>query len=100
MNNSLKNIIMLFVLIGRQLCDHFISCGLSDVKIYPGTCVINDFETADKVYNLRQTLQKAIAGGMISASQGSDWIEELISRTQMGSFMAALTAYTIIGKKS
>ena len=85
--------------IGRQLCDHFISCGLSDVKIYPGTCVINDFETADKVYNLRQTVQKAIAGGMISASQGSDWIEELIHRTQIGSFMAALTAYTIIGKK-
>lgn len=85
--------------IGRQLCDHFISCGLSDIKIYPGTCVINDFETADKVYNLRKTVQLAIAEGMISASQGSEWIAELIHKTQMGSFMAALTAYTIIGKK-
>jgi ubiquinone/menaquinone biosynthesis C-methylase UbiE len=85
--------------IGRHLCDHFISCGLSDIKIYPGTCVINDFQTADKVYNLRKTVQKAIAGGMISVSEGRDWIEELIYRTQMGSFMAALTAYTVIGKK-
>jgi hypothetical protein len=81
------------------LCDYFISSGLADVKIYPGTCIINDFETADKVYNLRKTVQKAIAGDMISATQGSDWILELISRTQKGSFMAALTAYTVIGKK-
>jgi len=85
--------------IGRNLCYYFITCGLSDVKIYPGTCIINDFETADKVYNLRKTVQKAIAEGMISATQGSDWIAELIQRTQMGSFMAALTAYTVIGKK-
>jgi len=85
--------------IGRYLCDYFISCGLSDVKIYPGTCIINDFETADKVYNLRNTVQKAIAGGIISATQGSTWIAELISRTRMGSFMAALTAYTVTGKK-
>ena len=81
------------------MCDYFISCGLSDVKIYPGTCIINDFETADKVYNIRKTVQKAIAEGMISAGQGSAWIAELIQRTQMGSFMAALTAYTVIGKK-
>ena len=85
--------------IGRHLCDYFISSGLTDIKIYPGTCIINDFQTADKVYNLRKTVEKAIIGGMISASQGSAWIEELIHRTQMGSFMAALTAYTIIGKK-
>ena len=85
--------------IGRHLSGHFISAGLSDIKIYPGTCVINDFQTADKVYNLRKTVQKAVAGGMISAIQGSEWIEELIYRTQVGSFMAALTAYTIIGKK-
>ena len=85
--------------IGRHLCDHFISCGLSDIKIYPGTCVINDFQTADKVYNLQKTVQKAIAEGMISASQGNGWIEELIHRTQNGSFMAALTAYTVIGEK-
>ena len=85
--------------IGRNLCDYFISCGLSDVKIYPGTCIINDFETADKVYNLRNTAQKVIAGGMISAGQGNAWIAELIHRTQIGSFMAALTAYTVTGKK-
>ena len=85
--------------IGLYLCDHFISCGLSDIKIYPCTCIINDFETADKVYNLRKTVEKAIAGGMISASQGNDWIEDLIHKTKTGSFMAALTADTIIGKK-
>ncbi len=86
-------------LIGRNLCDYFISCGLSDIKIYPGTCIINDFETADKVYNLRNTAQKVIAGGIIFDTQGSNWIAELIHRTQIGSFMATHTAYTVIGKK-
>jgi ubiquinone/menaquinone biosynthesis C-methylase UbiE len=85
--------------IGRNLCDYFISSGLSDVKIYPSTSVITDFETADKVYNLRETVRRATAGGFISADQGRCWIEELINRTGKGSFLAALTAYTVVGQK-
>jgi len=46
--------------IGRNLYTYFISAGLSDVKIYPGTSVITDFDTADKVYNLRASVQKRL----------------------------------------
>ena len=45
--------------IGRHLCGYFITSGLSDVKIYPGTCIINDFQTADKVYNLQKYRAKS-----------------------------------------
>jgi ubiquinone/menaquinone biosynthesis C-methylase UbiE len=85
--------------IGRNLCDYFITSGLSDVKIYPSTSVITDFETADRVYNLRETVRRAASGGVISMSQGCRWIEELIDRAGKGSFLAALTAYTVVGQK-
>ncbi len=85
--------------IGRDLGDYFLSAGLSDVKIYPGTSFITDLARADKVYNLRETLQKAVEVSCISADQGNLWIEELIDRTAKGSFRAALTAYTVVGRK-
>ena len=86
--------------IGRNLCDYFISSGLSDVKIYPSTSVITDFETADRVYNFRETVRRATTGGVISMAQGLCWIEKLINRTGKGSFLATLTAYTVVGRKT
>lgn len=85
--------------IGRDLCDLFISSGLSDVKTYPAVSIIRDFETADRVYNLRETARRAVAEGVISPAQGHSWIRDLVDRTKKGSFMAALTAYTVVGRK-
>lgn len=85
--------------IGLHLSGYFISAGLSDIKIYPGTSVILDFETANKVYNLHENVQKAVEENIISQGQGKRWLEELIERDARGSFMATLTAYTIVGKK-
>ena len=85
--------------IGRNLCDLFISSGLSNIRVQPSTCIITDFEVADKVYNLRETVRRATAEGVISREQGDCWIEELINRARKGSFMAALTAYTVVGQK-
>jgi ubiquinone/menaquinone biosynthesis C-methylase UbiE len=85
--------------IGLHLPGYFISAGLTDVKIYPGTSVITDLATANKVYNLRENVQKAVAGNLISADQGKRWIEELIERDARGIFLASLTAYTVVGRK-
>lgn len=85
--------------IGRNLSEYFILSGLSDIKTYPSTMVITDFETADKVYNIRQTVRKAVEADVISQARGSRWIEELIDRTRKGSFMGTVTAYTVVGKK-
>ncbi|PKN18202.1 MAG: class I SAM-dependent methyltransferase [Deltaproteobacteria bacterium HGW-Deltaproteobacteria-6] len=86
--------------IGRHLRGYFISGGVSNVSIHPGTSVITDFTTADKVYNLKETVHKAVEDGYISISQGRAWIEELMDRTRQGSFVATLTAYTVVGRKT
>jgi len=70
------------------------------VTTCPGTSVITDFETADRVYNLRETVQKAIKEKRIRASEGHGWIEELIRQTATGSFLAELTACTVVGRKT
>jgi ubiquinone/menaquinone biosynthesis C-methylase UbiE len=85
--------------IGRELPGYFMEVGLSNVTIHPSVSLITDFDTADKVYNLRQTVQRAIAAGEISEGQGSAWVTELRTRAQSGSFAAALTAYTVVGRK-
>ena len=51
--------------IGRELKD-ISSKPVSNIKIYPSVSLIDDFDMADKVYNLRQTAQRAIAAGEIS----------------------------------
>ncbi len=85
--------------IGRYLEEYFFSAGLRDLQIYPGTSVIEDFETADKVYNLQETARRAIAAGIISGDQGRSWIEELVERSGKGRFRVELTAYTVVGRK-
>ncbi len=86
--------------IGRELCRNFVEAGLSDVTIHPSVSLIADFDTADKVYNLRQTVQRAIAAGDISTGQGSAWVTELRARARSGSFATALTAYAVVERKS
>jgi ubiquinone/menaquinone biosynthesis C-methylase UbiE len=85
---------------GRELRGYFIEAGLANVTIHPSVSLIADFDTADKVYNLRQTVQRAIAAGDISEEQGCAWVMELRARAQSGTFAAALTAYMVVGRKS
>ena len=85
--------------IGRDLRELFIDSDLSDIKIYPSTCILTDFEKADKVYNLRETVRRAAADNIISQDQGYRWIEELITRTREGCFKTSLTACTVVGRK-
>jgi len=86
--------------IGFDLPRLFLEAGLSDMKIYPATSIIADFETADKVYNLRETVQKAMEQNAITSTQAKDWIDELRRQTDEGRFLATLTAYTVIGRKA
>ena len=85
--------------IGRELRKYFREAGLVDIKIYPSVSLISDFATADKVYNLTQTAQRAIAAGHISEMEASTWLTELRGRARSGSFAASLTAYMVVGRK-
>jgi ubiquinone/menaquinone biosynthesis C-methylase UbiE len=85
--------------IGRELRGYFIEAGLLNVTIHPSVSLISDFDTADKVYNLRQTVQRAITAREISKAAGDTWLNELHARARSGCFAAALTAYTVVGRK-
>ena len=85
--------------IGRDLPDLFAAAGLSDIQAYSSTSVIDGFEVADQIYNLRQTVQKAAAAGKIPEECGRRWIEEMMQRDEQGRFRATLTACTAVGKK-
>ena len=85
--------------IGRELPDLFHAAGLLDVVVHTGVSVITDFETADKVYNLRATVQKAVERKLLSAAQGCDWISGQVGETALGNFRVSLTAYTVVGRK-
>jgi ubiquinone/menaquinone biosynthesis C-methylase UbiE len=85
--------------IGRELRDYFASAGLADIRIHPSVSVITDFETADKVYNLRETTWRAVASGALTENDGCDWIQRLVERTAAGCFRVVLTAHTVVGRK-
>ncbi len=85
--------------IGRELPDYFKAVDLTDVTIYPGMSVINDFSTADRVYNLRQTLEKATLTGLIKSTDGKKWIQGLLDMEAKASFAVVLSAYTVVGRK-
>ena len=61
--------------------------------------VIDDFETADRVYNLRASANRLAASGEIAEAGARAWIESLEGKGHRGSFAAELTAYTVIGHK-
>ena len=83
--------------IGRELEEHFVKAGLSQVSIYQNESITTDLDTADKVYNLEQTVLQAITSNLISSDEGAEWINELKARTTAGNFAVNLKAYTVVG---
>jgi ubiquinone/menaquinone biosynthesis C-methylase UbiE len=85
--------------IGRYLGRYLTEAGLGRVALEPTVSMLADFETADRVYNLRQTLDRLVAAGQVDPNAGADWIEDLKEQTRAGTFLCALTAYTAVGVK-
>ncbi|MRR16171.1 MAG: methyltransferase domain-containing protein [Deltaproteobacteria bacterium] len=85
--------------IGRDLQSYFLAAGLNAVYVDYCQSVITDFATADRIYNLQETVQRAVSGGHISAVQGHLWIRDLMSESARGKFCVVLGAYTVVGKK-
>lgn len=85
--------------IGRHLSVFFRRAGFEDIAIYPSVSLISDFETADKVYNIRKTIERLLSLSQITPKEADKWIDELSRQTSDGTFRAALTAYLIVGRK-
>jgi ubiquinone/menaquinone biosynthesis C-methylase UbiE len=85
--------------IGRYLKLFFLEAGLQQVVLEPSVSVLTDFEMADRVYNLRQTLAHAVATGRLAPVVADDWLSDVQAQSRSGGFLCALTAYTVVGTK-
>ena len=85
--------------IGRYLKRYFLEAGLKNVVMEPSVSVLTDFELADRVYNLRQTVNRAVEAGRIISEVADEWVSELQAQSQSGGFLCTLTAYTVVGTK-
>ena len=85
--------------IGRDLEWLFAEAGAVDIRAVPSVSVITDVEVADRVYNLGQTARRAVEQGLISGERAEAWLADLQSRSRRGSFLCALTAVTVVGRK-
>ena len=85
--------------IGRYLKGYFLEAGLGDVTVEPSVSVIHDFELADRVYNVRQTVGRAVEAGLISHGTAREWLAALQAQSCCGAFSCTLTAFTVVGTK-
>lgn len=85
--------------IGRQLHELLHEAGFGRIERHPSVSVIDDLDTADRVYNLRQTVARAAAAGEITQAEGRGWLAGLERRARRGCFAVALTAYTVVGHR-
>lgn len=85
--------------IGRYLKRYFREAGLAEVAAVPSVCVLDDFALADRVYNLRQTAERAVAGGRVPPARAAGWLADLEEQSRAGVFLCSLTAFTVVGTK-
>ena len=85
--------------IGRYLKHYFLAAGLRQVMIEPSVCVVTNFALADRIYNLRQTVERAVAAGRLMPSVAHEWVLDAQALSQSGGFLCTLTAYTVVGVK-
>lgn len=85
--------------VGRYLKRYFLEAGLRNVVVEPSVSVVTDFELADRVYNLRQTVKRASEAGRITQAVADEWVSGMPNLSQSGGFLCTLTAYTVVGTK-
>ncbi len=85
--------------IGRYLKHYFLEAGLQNVEIEPSVSVLTDFELADRIYNLRQTVKRSVETGLLFPAAADQWVAELQGLSLSGGFLCTLTAHTVVGMK-
>jgi len=85
--------------IGCHLKAYFSAEGFNDIFLYPSTLILDDFEVADKIYNIKQTINRACIDGLLTSLEAKNIVKECYKQTKEGGFHCALTSYTISGMK-
>jgi ubiquinone/menaquinone biosynthesis C-methylase UbiE len=85
--------------IGCYLKAYFSVSGFKDITLYPSTLILNDFEVADKIYDISMTVNKALLDGLLTPIEAKNIINDCKVQTINSEFHCALTSYTIMGIK-
>ena len=86
--------------IGRNLKRLFVGAGLHEVSDEPSVSVMTEFETTDRVYNISQTVERAVAIGLLTPSAAESWLADVKELSRHGLFLCTLTTFTVTGRKS
>jgi ubiquinone/menaquinone biosynthesis C-methylase UbiE len=84
--------------IGRQLPALCKEIGLTDVTVVSSTSIIDDYDYLREFW-LQPFAHSAQAAGATSAEAVAVWLGELEQRAHVGGFFAAITAFTVAGRK-
>ncbi len=85
--------------IGRDIEICLIAEGLTEIRVYRSVSVIDDFATADKIYNLTQSARRAADAGSLAPDRAGKWLRDLGASSVDGAFRCTLAAYTVVGRK-
>ncbi|HEV3341112.1 MAG TPA: methyltransferase domain-containing protein [Pirellulales bacterium] len=85
--------------IGRQLHRLFCEAGLTEITVTTDTLVFTDYSQADFVFQLREAAVQALAAGVVTQPQASQWLDDLAQANQRGTFFAAVTGFCVGGRK-
>jgi len=75
------------------------AAGFQVHSLLPSTLVLETFSEADRLYNITGTLARTIEAGLLSSEEAEAAADAMRKQTEEGTFMCALTSYTILAEK-
>ncbi len=84
---------------GRQLYAQFRAAGLADVTVAANTLLFTDYGLADLTVALGTRVQQALDAEIITEHEAAEWLDALMRAADAGRFFAAMTCFTVSGRK-
>lgn len=84
---------------GRQLYAHFRAAGLTEIDISADTLLFTDYALADLTVALGTRVRQALDAQVITEHEAAEWTESLANAADAGRFFAAMTCFTVGGRK-
>jgi ubiquinone/menaquinone biosynthesis C-methylase UbiE len=84
---------------GRQLYAQFQAAGLADVTVAADTLLFTEYGLADLTVALGTRVRQAQDAEVITEHEAAEWLDALQSAADAGRFFAAMTCFTVSGRK-
>lgn len=84
---------------GRQLYALFRMVGLAAVEVAADTLLFTDYDLAETTVALKTRVRQARDAAVIAEQEAADWLTWLSEAAQAGRFFAAMSCFTIGGRK-